>query len=321
MKNVKYVMVRSHRGLVAAIAVSMSLMMTLCGCSGFKDVSPKEDKPAVEETASEEQPVEEVSSEEESSEEPVVIATAYFEENNIEFTDETTFTAPFAVDTYDPDTLEYKEYKGVTVKPADNATITLGDITPAKCDKEGYKAYTIEYTVKGDIRVTVDTFDYDENYSYEPQFPHIDMADYYTGTLLTYYPSLERHPDGKNKYDYIDPYTFNGKNYELAYFNLVSYGESEETDWRIDDSADDSRMQWYDVTVSENHSIEIRVPEDYDGLVLAINLNGVKEYDKEAYYEYMGSKDRLVFDEDTQSGYTYKPNASKFIRLSLNGTV
>ncbi len=321
MKDINSIMNRRHKGLAAAIAVSISLMMMLSACSGFKDVSTQEEPAANEEVSADTESAPEVESEEESSEEPVVIETAYFEENSIEFTDEKTFTAPFAVDTYDPDTLEYKEYKGVTVKPADNATITLGDITPADCDKEGYKAYTINYTVSGDIRVTVDTFDYDENYSYEPQFPHIDMADYYTGTLLTYYPSLERHPDGKNKYDYIDPYTFNGKNYELAYFNLVSYGESEETDWRIDDSADDSRMQWYDVTVSENHSIEIRVPEDYDGLVLAINLNGVTEYDKEAYYEYMGSKDRLVFDEDNQNGYTYKPNASKFIRLSLNGTV
>lgn len=321
MKDIRDIMNRRHKGLAAAIAVSISLMMTLSACSGFKDVSPKEEPTVKEEAVEAEPATEEVVSEEESSEEPVVVQTAYFEENNIEFTDEKTFTAPFAVDTYDPDTLEYKEYKGVSVKPADNATITIGDVTPVKCDKDGYKAFTIEYTVKGDIRVTVDTFDYDENYSYEPQFPHVDMADYYTGTLLTYYPSLERHPDGKNKYDYIDPYTFNGKNYELAYYNLESYGESEETDWRIDDSADDSRMQWYDVTVSENHLIEIRVPEDYDGLVLAINLNGVTEYNKEAYYEYMGSKDRLVFDEDTQNGYTYKKNNSKFIRLSLSGTV
>lgn len=242
----------------------------------------------------------------------VVTQDAYFEENNISFTDERTFTVPFAADTYDPESLEYKEYKGVTVEPEDKAVITLGELKPAKCDKDGYKAFTLDYTVTGDIRVTVDTYDYDENYSYEPQFPHVDIADYYTGTLLTYYPSLERTEEG---YDYIDTLTFNNKSYEIAYYNLEKYGDYVEGDWRIDENADDSRMQWYDVTVSEEHTIEIRVPESYDGLVFAVNLNGIKEYDKGAFFEYMGNKKRLIYEEDP-NGYTYSPDASAFIRAS-----
>ncbi len=242
----------------------------------------------------------------------VVTQDAYFEENDISFSSERSFTVPFAADTYDPENLEYKEYKGVTVKPEDKAVITLGELKPAKCDKAGYKAFTLDYIVTGDIRVTVDTYDYDENYSYEPQFPHVDIVDYYTGTLLTYYPSLERTEEG---YDYIDKLTFNNKSYEIAYYNLEKYGDYTESDWRIDEDADDSRMQWYDVTVSEEHTMEIRVPEDYDGIVFAVNLNGIKEYDKGAFFEYMGNKKRLIYEEDP-NGYTYSPDASTFIRAS-----
>ncbi|MBR5359425.1 MAG: hypothetical protein IK123_00925 [Lachnospiraceae bacterium] len=300
------------KGKVSSVVLSVVLVMTLAACAGKVEDVPNTVPEATEATDT---AADNAESTEAASEEPEVVQNAYFEENNIKFTDKKEFTVPFAAGTYDPDNLEYKEYKGISVAPSSDATITLGEIKPAKCDKDGYKAYTIDYTIKGDIRVTVDTFDYDENYYFEPQFPHIDMADYYTGNLLTYYPSLERKPDGKNKYDYIDKLSFNNKGYELAYFNLESYGDSVEGDWRIDESAEDSRMQWYDVTVSENHTIEIRMPEDYDGLVLAVNLNGVTQYDTSAFFEYMGSKDRLVFDEDP-TGYTYKPGKSEFIRFN-----
>ncbi len=255
---------------------------------------------------------EESSSEEVFTEPAQIVENAYFEENNITFSDKKEFDIPFAAGTYDPEELNYKEYKGVTVEPQGNAHLTIGEVKPAKCDKDGYKAFTIDYSLEGVIRTTVDTFDYDENYSYEPQFPHIDLTDYYTGKLLPYYPTLEREEEG---YDYIERLVFNDETTEVAYFNLASFGTPEEGEWQIDESSDDSRFQFYDTKVVEEHTIEIRIPEGFDGLVLAIDLNGISEYDTSEYREYQSTEKRLVFDADS-SGYAYKPETTAFIRIA-----
>jgi hypothetical protein len=304
---------KKSKSRIAFIVMATMLLATLsaCGSSAQPESAPADEVTETPATQEEADKTEEGSNEVFIEPEEIV-ETAYFEENNVNFTSDRTFTVPFAVGTYDPDSLEYKEYKGIKVEPATDAKITFGEIKDAKCDKAGYKAFTFDYTVEGTIKVTVDTFDYDEDYSYEPQFPHVDLADYYTGKLLTYYPNVEKKEDG---YDYIDKFTFNNKQYEISYFNTEKYGDAEETDWRIDEASDDSRMQWYEVNVSESHSVEVRVPENYDGLVLAVNLNGIKEYDTSAYFEYMGGKDRLVFEDDPK-GYTYKPETSAFVKVS-----
>jgi len=305
---------RSLQGTALAVTLAVSMMLAACSnpLAGTEQPAAQDTTADTAATEPTEEPTEEASSEETAAEPVDITETAYFEENKIEYTSDRSFTVPFAVGTYDPDTLEAKEYKGVTVEPARDAVITLGETKEVKCDKDGYKAYTFDYTIEGIIKVTVDTFDYDPDYHYETQFPHVDVADYYSGNLLTYYPNLEKKDEG---YDYIDKFTFNNKAYEIAYFNMESYGDSSESDWRIDEASDDSRMQWYEVTVTEQHSMEIRVPEDFDGLVLAVNLNGIKEYDTSAYFEYMGGKDRKVFEEDPK-GYTYVPGACAFIKFS-----
>ncbi len=304
---------KKGKSRIAFIVMATMLAATLsaCGSSTQPESAPVDEVTETPPTQAEPEKEEEGSGEV-FIEPAEVVENAYFEENNIKFSDEREFMVPFAVGTYDPDSLEYKEYKGITVEPATEAKITFGEVKSAKCDKAGYKAFTFDYTIEGTIKVTVDTFDYDEDYSYEPQFPHVDLADYYTGQLLTYYPNVEKSEKG---YDYIDKLTFNNKQYEIAYFNMEKYGNSEEGDWRIDEASDDSRMQWYEVNVSESHSVEVRIPENYDGIVLCVNLNGIQEYDTSAYFEYMGGKDRLVFDEDSR-GYTYKPENSAFVRIT-----
>ncbi len=269
---------------------------------------------AVEETseAAKEEAGEETASEEVFTEPAQVVENAYFEENNITFSDKKEFDIPFAAGTYDPEELNYKEYKGVTVEPQGDAHLTIGEIKPAKCEKEGYKAFTLEYDIEGVVRTTVDTFDYDENYSYEPQFPHIDLTDYYTGKLLPYYPTLERDEEG---YDYIERLVFNDQTTEVAYYNLADYGPAEEGDWQIDEASDDSRFEFYDTKLTEHHLIEIRIPEGFDGLVLAIDLNGISEYDTSEYREYQSTEKRLVFEADS-NGYSYKPETSAFIRIA-----
>lgn len=279
--------------------------LTACGKAMPEDNGEKNE---TEQAASSE----ETSSEEVFSEPAQVVENAYFEENNITFSDKKEFDIPFAAGTYDPEELNYKEYKGVTVEPQGNAHLTIGEVKPAKCDKDGYKAFTLEYDIEGVVRTTVDTYDYDENYAYEPQFPHIDLTDYYTGKLLPYYPTLERDEEG---YDYIERLVFNDQTTEVAYYNLADFGPAEEGEWQIDESSDDSRYEFYDTKLSEHHLIEIRIPEGYDGLVLAIDLNGITEYDTTEYREYQSTEKRLVFDADS-NGYAYKPETSAFIRIA-----
>ena len=295
---------------VYVLVLSMAVMLAGCGNNASQAAKVNDAIDSAEAVSSEDN--QSAGADIQENEAAVIEETAYFEENGLVFKTDLSYELPFAAGTYDPDELEYKEYTGVAVEPVGQATLTIGDIATAKCDKAGYKAYTIDYSIEGTVRTTVDTYDYDEDYFYEPQMPHIDLADYYSGRLLPYYATNERDEEG---YDYIEKVSFNNKITEIAYYNLISGYDSEEGEWELDESADTSQYEYYDTEVIEYHTIEVRIPENYDGLVLAIDLNGITEYDTSEYHEYQNTERRLLLDADS-TGYAYNADTSAFIRFS-----
>lgn len=139
-------------------------------------------------------------------------------------------------------------------------------VSVSEADEEGYVVWLVEYEYSGTLTFRWSSSDAGD-YMFGALYNLYDLFDYYTGMKLPYC-DLTTSQD--------DPSAFYGTSTELEYNGLkyeISYNRSEVTDFGEWEYGDDCGS----IAISSVSSMSIKVPADYDGLVIGINRGPAPE--------------------------------------------
>lgn len=231
--------------LAGLLALVLTLGMAGCG-SETADTASEAETTAPVETATEEAP------------------TTWFDENRITFT-EGGFSLPAyicainsdgSVDEATNETVEFTQNEAYYSDPWIEASAP---------DSDGNVTYTVTYEVKYPVDYTCPKGQ--GSFTYRVGYKGYDFVDAYTGTVL---------PGGSGDYTADCVIEAGGKSYAITVSRKKASGFSEPTrEWFENDTK--CRVT-KDGTFS--YTLTAVVPEDYDGLILAIDGKGTTEYKK-----------------------------------------
>lgn len=242
-------------------------------------------------------------------EEPEEVAeTPYLED--VTFATGKEFEVPFGVATCDEEG-EPLEYKGVEATQAENEKVVIDSVTVTD-DPDDADCVDVEINMTQTCvyRLTVDYYEYDdEEFNANCQVMNFLPVDYYSGLTLPYLTYEEREPG----YDYTQSFTYNGKTTDISY-SVVQNIQVEMGDWEADENDTEFRYEFYDTTYTYTTTMYLKMPKDYDGLVLALKDNKISKFDKNQYYEFKVDDQRKLFDAD-EAGDTSTATDYIFVRL------
>lgn len=273
---------------IATLILSTVLLGTvLMGC-GEKNAPTNETETQVESVSENTESVAEEG-------ETVVEETPYFVEHPITTESGKEFSLPFAVSTCNDEDQSKLEYKGVAATPVDNETITIDNIAVSDDEADAdYEDIQIDMTVKSVYRVTLDYFEYEEvEYLVNCQSNFFNLIDFYTGQTMPYLTYDSKAPG----YDFTKVINWGGKSYNISY-SVIKNTSGEQGDWEADEEDTEFRYEYYDTTMTHNISLYIKMPKNYDGLMLYAKKDNV-EFDNEQYYENKVPDSVVIFDKES----------------------
>ena len=287
---------------LSLICLGLSSMLVIAGCKKNEtlEVEPVEQVEVVE--TEEETEVEPVEEEIVEPEEEKVLPWA--EENDISFSTEKEFSGPvYALATSDEEGKKVMEELSFSEV---NSKSVLKDITISDADEEGYVVYTITYD--GETSFSME-FNQDFNlgtFNYWWGDILFFPMDYYTGTVFPHEDVYTHFDLGENTYEKDNVITtdvsYEGINYSVSVAQNIN-SNIVESGWK--DTGDGNRKET--VKVSTTYTYTIKLPREYDGLVLAVvnEDNFVPSGDRPDYYDayILGSEDD-VYGKDV-SEYNY----------------
>lgn len=190
----------------------------------------------------------------------------FAEMNGITFTDEKSFTMPWAIEFTNGEHTEKQDYSGVSVKQED-ATITINSVSSEPSEKAGYKdiKMSCESDFPYDITLDYENYDDEQHFYWSYSVPMIGCMDLYTGNEYLSSDCSVNTPEFSKNFE-ID---FNDKKYDICYkkqFTTDNNGGDWET---VDDTHD--RKNYKGVMKAD---CVITVPDDYDGLAFYISKAG-----------------------------------------------
>lgn len=157
-------------------------------------------------------------------------------------------------------------------------TYSVPSVSVSESEQEGYVEYTIDYSVDDPLDAVIPYSVTDHTDSYSPLFKLYGMMDYYTGTVIV--------SDSDNYLYHMDEWhtfdvEYEGTNYEISFIG----SRTDEVARNDAFDLDSDNWEW-NCEVIFHYQIIIRVPEDYDGLILFIDLSGDDEPDDYSYDPY-----------------------------------
>lgn len=246
--------------VIGATVVLAMTSITGCGKSNTTETSSEADATTESVTS------EEVASDteaEEVVEEVVEEDNTWFGENNITFT-EGEVSAPCYSYTNEDGAID--ENMDVTQM---EVTYSEPVIETSEPDENNNVTYTVTYDVTGEWVATMPADVQNINTYY--QFLNYNFIDAYTGTV---FPSTDLTDDNGHEFVLESDVEVNGKTYH------ISIGKNSEQEWG------EGNWTWLENNTKKelkaSHSNHVTliatVPADYDGLILALDGNGVTEY-------------------------------------------
>lgn len=244
----------------------------------------------------------------------------YVEEKKIEVSSAkkkyTSSVYPYAVDKE----REYLETDAITFDSS-KATYEFFDYSASKPDKEGNITYKFKYSIDVPISFTIDNNKKIPNYNYTYMFGEIKLFDYYTGKILkskktsqdesVNISSIEKAEQKDMKYTKI---TWGKNTYKIG-----SKTESKSTWGTVEKNAGENNTTNYKKSNKIISEITIYAPEDYDGIMIALNKKGVdkdsflktieetKKYEElKAKSEETGEKSKELIEYEKENKKTYK---------------
>lgn len=242
---------------ILVVGLSMAMVFSLAGCGkgNTTDTTSEAESTTAESVSSEETDV--------TTEEVVEENPTWFSENNITFT-EGEITAPCYSYTNEDGAID--ENMDVTQM---EVTYSEPVIETSEPDENNNVTYTVTYDVTGEWVATMPADVQNINTYY--QFLNYNFIDAYTGTV---FPSTDLTDDNGHEFVLESDVEVNGKTYH------ISIGKNSEQEWG------EGNWTWLENNTKKelkaSHSNHVTliatVPADYDGLILALDGNGVTEY-------------------------------------------
>ena len=231
----------------------------------------------------------------------------YFKQYDIQLVTGNSFEVPFGVATCEPEDQTKLEYKGVDVKPAKDEVIKIDSVEVTDDEDPLYGDIELHMTIDSTYRLTLDYFEYEEEeYYVNCQSAIPKLIDYYTGQTLPYMTYDSKAPG----YDFTKVINWGGKSYNIGY-SVVKNTNSEMGDWEADENDTEFRYEYYDTVVSHEIVMYIRMPKDYDGLMLYAKNKNV-EFDNEMRYEHKTDDSVVLFDDKSNGD----PSEYLFVKVS-----
>lgn len=182
------------------------------------------------------------------------------------------------------------------------AHYTFGEITSEPAEQEGFVKITIPFKINMPATMYVNSELSDGAASSGFTYPLFKVADYYTGILV---PPESLH--SSDEMESFKEYEWNSTTYSIEYSQKVELSQSSWSGWTFDHVT-----TWRNETSRHAEAVlTIVIPEDYDGVVLAIENNEAIEPLKEDADE----KDTTEV-EDTYILDVYPVETHIFYRLS-----
>lgn len=158
---------------------------------------------------------------------------------------------------------------------------TIPSVEISEPDEDGYVTYYINYVITGSYSAVIpfETADHTDGWHANPQV--YDLVDYYTGTLI-----------GCDQYYYAEDefavtFTYNGE--EITVYPSIDIDV--ETPSNETTTYDDDTWGW-DISFDMYVTTTVRVPQEYDGLLLYIYADGWTQEDHEN--DLSGEEDTLT---------------------------
>ena len=278
--------------MLLTVAMAFSLL-SLSACGGSSETPSPE---ATESPAASEPPESSESPEPSQSPEPSETPEAaipYAEANGLSFSTEKGYTIPAF--TYLTDLREPTTINGVSISGAVDASYTIGDISVSEADADGMVQMIIPFHVEFTTTVT-DNFTYEGDYGYNWSCINAGVFDYYTGIVIPTDGTLHEGSTLENAIDI----TYQDVTYPIGYTRSLTSND-DFSDW-VDVGGNIYELQ---ITVSVDITYTIHMPEEYDGLCLALYLPGKTELpeDKEDSSEITYLLEVLEEEEEDISDY------------------
>lgn len=147
---------------------------------------------------------------------------------------------------------------------------SVPSVSVSDSEQDGFVEYTIDYSVADPMDAVIPYSVTDHTDNYATWLAMYGMLDYYTGTVIV--------SGSGGEYQLDDWYTvdveYEGTDYEISLMGSVSFEGVRNNSSNIDSD----NWEW-DCERIINYQLVIRVPEDYDGLVLFIDTAGAEEPD------------------------------------------
>lgn len=297
---------------VLATLFAASLLVCACGKADGGPLNSKKDKEDEEiietDDADESVEVEEVEivGEEDSIAAIEEVKLPYVEENGIITSTDTYFSAPFAA-CFSQDG-QAIEIPGMSMGDK-TSYFYINDVRTAPADKEGYTVYTIETTASYVLDFYQDTTQYSGSFYFNSTFSGFSLADYYTGVVFP-----DQRTDGKEHMGFDNEVTVSWEDSDYT----ISYGKNREDDKFWDDwyPVDENQLTWATAYYfTGNFTWTVCLPDDYDGLCLALYVKGYDEVDFSEIEDIDNEEVEHLLDPDKETGEETMPEDYVIIRV------
>ncbi len=160
-----------------------------------------------------------------------------------------------------------------------NATHKFYDYSVSEPDENGSVIVTFKYDFVAPIKYTRTDYSYKDKYYYNLYHSDAILFDYYTGEVYKRNEYKESDTD-KKEFKYTD-INWSGKTTKVGVYSVIN------SKW---DGKQTVSENVYSDTFRKTTTFYISVPKDYDGLMLAIQKNGVGKDQFDNYMKYQTLK-------------------------------
>lgn len=242
----------------------------------------------------------------------VGIMKTYFDEQGCEYVSPTSkLTAPAFV--YQENQDGHRIYDGTLEIPENEAMFSIDSCNVTDPDDNGDITYTIEYSINVPLKfgILANSIESKQAWYYNWQIAPLILCDEYTGLVFS-----EQDLFGEEGFSYDSYIDWNDFSFHIT--GNVNGEWTDEAEWQTSYD-EETQITWAESPAVGKYTINITVPKEYQGLVLAFDKRGITDYtdpvadeNGQIETEYV---DTLFFDK-AESGEVRKPSDYVFIRVS-----
>ncbi|MCR5595463.1 MAG: Ig-like domain-containing protein [Lachnospiraceae bacterium] len=243
----------------------------------------------------------------------VGVVVTYLEEQGCDYVSSATgLMAPCFV--YQQTEDGFRKYDGTLEIEQGNATYSLSKCKVSDPDPDGYVTYDIEYTVNVPTKfgILANSTESKHKWYYNWMAEEMFLCDDYTGQIFSVQDLY-----GEEGLIYDSTVTWNDMDYHITGTTESEWVNEEE--WAVTYSPL-TTITWAEAPVIGTFKLQVKVPAEYEGLVLALDKKGVTDYtdpetDETDEYDAAETFTDTFFFDPLEDGSVRKPQEFYIVRL------